>query len=51
MPYLNLDPNIRAPGKEYEDLSIRYYLLGGKLADFLKVSKPSRPTVKRPASF
>ena len=50
MPYLNLDPNIRAPGKEYKELSVRYFVLGGKIADFLNLARPIRPKVKRPSS-
>jgi len=49
-PYLSLDPNIQAPSDEYKELSIKYYRLGGKLADFLGVQRPVRPAkAKRPA--
>ena len=50
-PYLSLDPHIQAPEEEYKELSIKYYRLGGKLAEFLGVQRPVRPAkVKRPAT-
>ena len=46
-PYLNLDENIRNPSDEYNELSVRYFQLGGKLAKFLGLAKPLRPRAKR----
>jgi hypothetical protein len=46
-PYLNLDPNIRAPRDEFKELSVRYFQLGGKLAEFLGLPRPVRPKIKR----
>ncbi|MEI8375580.1 MAG: hypothetical protein WCJ35_22390 [Planctomycetota bacterium] len=51
IPYLNLDPNIRAPSDEYKEISFRYFQVGGKLADFLGVPRPVRPKIKRTSSF
>ena len=48
-PYLNLDQKIQSPNDEYKELSDRYFQVAGKLADFLGVTKPTRPKVKRPA--
>ena len=47
MPYLNLDPSIRTPGELYKDTSVQYYLLAGKLADYLGMPKPVHPKPKR----
>jgi hypothetical protein len=46
-PYLNLDDKIRNPSDEYKELSVKYYQLAGKLADFLGMPKPVRPRPKR----
>jgi tetratricopeptide (TPR) repeat protein len=49
-PYFSLDPNILAPSDEYKELSVRYFQLGIKLADFLNVPRPVRPKAKRASS-
>ncbi|MGO9113503.1 MAG: hypothetical protein ACLP9L_30090 [Thermoguttaceae bacterium] len=49
-PYLNLDPKIRTPNDEYKEISLKYFQLGGKLADFLGVPRPIRPKTRRPPS-
>jgi len=49
-PYLNLDPIIRAPSDEYKEISVKYFQVGGKLADIIGVPRPIRPKVKRTPS-
>jgi tetratricopeptide (TPR) repeat protein len=49
IPYFNLDPHIRAPGDEYKEVSVRFYQVGGKLAEVLGIQRPLRPPkVKTP---
>ena len=47
MPYVNLDVKIRAPEETYKEISAKYFLLCGKLADYLGLPKPIRPRAVR----
>ena len=49
-PYLNLDEKIRNPSDEYKEISVKFFQVGGKLADFLGAPRPVRPKVKRTTS-
>jgi hypothetical protein len=46
LPYLNLDPNIRTPDDDYKEISVKFYQVGGKLADALSYQRPARPKIK-----
>ncbi len=47
VPYLNLDDKIRNPNDAYKELSVKFYHVGGKLAEFLGLPRPLRPASKR----